>query len=111
MGIRSGFPATPLSLLTTVRGGGVVTTPKDATTFDLGGPAIYRIVIQGRVSESWHRRLGGMKVTTSSLESAEPRTTLEGLLRDQAALHGLLETLYALHLPILEVAKVDPEAN
>lgn len=25
----------------------------------------------------------------------------------QAALHGLLETLYALHLPILEVSKLD----
>ena len=75
--------------------------------FDFGGPATYRVVIQGTVSEAWHRRLGGMEVATSSPGSGEPRTILEGRLRDQAALHGLLETLYALHLPILEVTKVD----
>ena len=32
--------------------------------------------------------------------------TLCGWIRDQAALHGLLETLYALHLPILEVKHI-----
>ena len=76
-------------------------------TFDFGGPATYRIVIQGTVSEDWHRRLGGMEVTIPSPEADEPRTVLEGRLNDQAALHGLLDTLYALHLPILEVLKVD----
>jgi len=84
-----------------------VKQPKDIASFDFGGPAIYRIVIQGTVSEDWRRRLGGMEVTTSSPESDEPRTILQGRLADQAALHGLLETLYALHLPILAVNKVD----
>lgn len=79
----------------------------DTTTFEFGGPATYRIVIQGTVSEGWHRRLGGMEVTTSNPESDQPRTILQGPLCDQAALHGLLETLYALHLPIVEVTKVD----
>jgi len=83
-----------------------VSKPNDMAAFDFGGPATYRIVVQGAVSENWHRRLGGMEVTTSSSESDEPRTILQGRLRDQAALHGLLETLYALHLPILEVTKV-----
>ncbi len=87
--------------------GSPVTTPNDAAAFDFGGPATYRIVIQGTVSEEWRRRLGGMEVTTSSPESEEPRTILQGRLSDQAALHGLLETVYALHLPILEVTKVD----
>jgi hypothetical protein len=88
-----------------------LSSSNDTTTFEFGGPATYRIVIQGTVTESWHRRLGGMEVTTSNPESDRPRTILRGPLRDQAALHGLLETLYALHLPILEVAKVDPDAN
>ena len=82
-------------------------TPKDLATFDFGGPATYRIAIQGVVSENWRRRLGGMDVNTSSPDADEPRTILQGRLRDQAALHGLLDTLYALHLPILEVTKVD----
>jgi len=76
-------------------------------TFEFGGPAIYRIVVQGAVSENWRRRLGGMEVTASSPESDAPRTILQGRLLDQAALHGLLETLYALHLPIVEVSRVD----
>ncbi len=72
-----------------------------------GGPATYRIVVQGMVSESWRRRLGSLEVTTSSPEIGESLTVLRGRIRDQAALHGLLDTLYALHLPILEVIKVD----
>ena len=76
-------------------------------TFEFGGPAIYCIVVQGAVSENWRRRLGGMEVTASSPESEEPRTILQGRLQDQAALHGLLDTLYALHLPIVEVSRVD----
>jgi len=72
-----------------------------------GGPATYRIVVQGMVSESWRRRLGGLEVTTPSPESGKSLTTLRGQIRDQAALHGLLDTLYALHLPILEVTRVD----
>ena len=84
-----------------------MTTRKDVAAFDFGGPADYRIVVQGTVSESWRGRLGGMKVTTSSRESGESQTALQGRLPDQAALRGLLETLYALHLPIVEVTKVE----
>ncbi len=84
-----------------------MTTAKDMAAFDFGGPATYRIVVPGTVSEDWHGRLAGMEVTTSSQETGEPQTILLGRLRDQAALRGLLETLYALHLPILAVTKVD----
>ena len=64
------------------------------------------------MSEHWHRRLGGMEITTSSQETGEPRTTLWGQLRDQASLHGVLATLYALHLLILEVTRADgPDKN
>ena len=79
----------------------------DFAAFDFGGPASYRIVIQGTLSEGWRRRLGGMEVIASSPGSEEPRTILEGRLPDQAALHGLLETLYALHLTILEVSRLE----
>ncbi len=84
-----------------------MTIPDHRRKVEFGGSAAYRIVVQGRVSESWHGRLGGLEVTTSSPEISEPLTTLQGRLCDQAALHGLIDTLYALHLPILEVTKVD----
>jgi len=88
-----------------------VSRAEKMAAFDFGGPATYRVVIQGTVSEDWHRRLGGMEVTTSTPGSDEPRTILQGQIRDQAALHGLLETLYALHLPILEVIMIDRGAD
>jgi hypothetical protein len=61
--------------------------------------AVYRIKVQGVVPESWTDRLGGM--ATVSVTSAA--TTLEGRLPDQAALSGVLDTLYQLRLPLLEV--------
>lgn len=73
---------------------------------EFGGPATYRIVVQGAVGESWSDRLAGMAITTAHREIGAPHTTLLGQIRDQAALQGVLDTLYALHLPILEVKAV-----
>jgi hypothetical protein len=66
--------------------------------------AVYRIKVQGVVPESWTDRLGGMGIV--SVTSAE--TTLEGWLPDQAALNGVLVTLYQLRLPLLEVICLPP---
>ena len=68
-------------------------------------PAVYRIKVQGVVPESWTDRLGGMGIV--SVTSAA--TTLEGRLPDQAALNGVLGTLYELHLPLLEVSCLPPK--
>ena len=62
-------------------------------------PAVYRIRVQGVFPESWIDRLGGMQITAKTVEAA----TLEGWLPDQSALAGVLDTLFTLHLPILEV--------
>ena len=65
----------------------------------LDKPAVYRIKVRGVVPESWIDRLGGMQiVAVSSIE-----TTLEGGLPDQAALRGVLDTLYELRLCLEEV--------
>jgi hypothetical protein len=65
-------------------------------------PKIYRICVEGRVHESWVDRLGGMRV---SIDNGQEKvvTVLEGQLRDQAALSGVLNTLYELHLPVISV--------
>ena len=62
-------------------------------------PANYRITVQGELPERWLDRLGGLKIALASPEE----TILEGWLPDQAALSGVLDTLYTLHLPIVEV--------
>ena len=69
--------------------------------------ADYRIKVQGTLDEKWSKRLGGMSVTIDHMEKQKPVTTLEGCLRDQAALAGVLSTLYELHLPVLSVECMD----
>jgi len=69
----------------------------------LGTPATYRIEVEGHLDESWSDRLGGMRITTSRRDDQTAVTTLEGRVRDQAELMGVLNSLYELHLPILTV--------
>ena len=66
-------------------------------------PATYRINVRGNVPENWIDRLVGLRIVTAS----STQTTLEGLLPDQAALKGVLDSLYGLHLPLLEL-RVNP---
>lgn len=70
-------------------------------------PSTYRIRVQGRVDSSWADRLGGMTVTEDSSYDQAAVTVLEGHLPDQAALSGVLNTLYEMHLPLLSVESLD----
>jgi hypothetical protein len=81
--------------------------PKD---IEFGGPATYRIVVQGVLDESWSDRLAGLAISVTTPNGAMPHTTLFGLIRDQAELSGVLDTLHSLHLPILRVETVDDES-
>ena len=70
-------------------------------------PATYRIRVQGRLDDTWADRLGGMAITSTSTKEKLPVTLLVGHLIDQAALSGVLNTLYELHLPLLSVENLD----
>ena len=61
--------------------------------------ASYRIKVRGMVPDSWSDRLGGLKIVETTPEGM----TLEGWLPDQAALAGVLDTLFSINLSILEV--------
>jgi hypothetical protein len=63
--------------------------------------AFYEIRIQGILDESWSEWLGGLEVRP--LDSGE--TVLTGPIRDQSALHGLLNKIRDLGLPLLGVEK------
>lgn len=69
---------------------------------EMDGPATYRICVCGRLSPDWSCRLAGMRITPDRGGPAA-RTILRGRLADQAALSGLLNSLYALHLPVISV--------
>jgi hypothetical protein len=70
-------------------------------------PATYRIRVKGHLEESWPDRLGGMTIEVTEQAEGVREITLVGWLADQAALFGVLNTLYGLHLPLLSVEYVD----
>ena len=70
-------------------------------------PATYRIRVQGRLDDTWADRLGGMAITADTAADKPSVTILVGHLSDQAALSGVLNTLYELHLPLLSVENLD----
>jgi hypothetical protein len=70
-------------------------------------PATYRIRLKGCLEDNWSDRLGGMVIKATEGPGGARETTLIGWLADQAALFGVLNTLYGLHLPLLSVEYVD----
>ena len=71
----------------------------------------YRIKVQGELDQKWSDRLGGMSIVINRLEKQKPVTILKGRLRDQAALAGVLNTLYELHLQVLSVVCLDKKES
>ena len=88
-----------------------MSTQRQERDIEFGGPAIYRIVVQGSLSPEWASRLAGMEITTISRGDRAARSTLEGPICDPAELSGVLDTLYGLHLPILKVEKIEEESQ
>ena len=80
-------------------------TSRDPIPFDR--PATYRICVQGRIDPTFSDRLEGMAISQDMDETGLPVTTLEGELSDQAALAGVLNTVYELHLPVLSVKRLE----
>jgi hypothetical protein len=64
---------------------------------------VYQIKVQGIVPESWSDRLGGMQISTSKKQGMKPVSILTGRVNDQAALSGILNSLYEMHLVVLSV--------
>ncbi len=78
---------------------------RDYISFD--NPANFQIIVQGRIDPSWSDRLEGMRISQKKTDQGHVVTTFEGELSDQAALAGVLNTLYELHLTLLTVSCLD----
>lgn len=74
------------------------------TEFD--APGTYRIEVSGYLDGTWSGRLGGMTITTNIKGDEFPVSTLYGELVDEAALAGVLSTLYTLGHSLQSVKKV-----
>jgi len=66
--------------------------------------ARYEIRVQGRLEEGWSEYIGDLKIRTERTQP--PVTVLTGMVMDQAALQGLLSSLYSLGLPLLLVRQL-----
>ena len=68
---------------------------------------MHEIRVQGRLDDRWVDWLEGLALTRED----DGTTTLTGPLADQAALHGVLNTIRDLNLPIVSVRRVYPDAD
>ncbi len=73
----------------------------------MGDPALYSIRVGGRLPCTYSPRLEGMKISVDLTARGSEETVLLGWLRDQAALFGVLNTLYELRMPIVSARCLD----
>jgi len=67
----------------------------------------YEIRLQGRLDARWAAWFDAMSLTTES----DGTTVLRGQVADQAALHGLLQKVRDIGLPLISVIHLNPEGT
>jgi hypothetical protein len=65
----------------------------------------YEIRVKGHLGTRWAAWFDGLTITHSS----HGTTVIHGPVADQAALHGLLQKIRDLGLPLISVNHVDPD--
>ena len=69
------------------------------------GAGRYEIRIKGHLHSRWADWFDGLRLTNES----DGTTIISGPVVDQAALHGLLQKVRDVGLPLVSVAQVDPD--
>ena len=77
-------------------------------SLSLGQPALYRICVQGYLSDRWAGLFEGM---TLDRDASQGTTALSGVVPDQAALHGILARIRDLGLPLLSLTCITDERS
>ena len=70
--------------------------------------AIYKIQVQDRLREGWSHWFDDMAITAKSELSGPTITSLTGEVADQSALHGLLNRIRDLGIPLISVHLIGP---
>jgi hypothetical protein len=72
-------------------------------------PQRYQILVEGALDPKWSECLGGLAVSVREGPEQPLVTELTGALEDQAALQGVLDTLFMLNLRLLHVERRPPD--
>ena len=67
-------------------------------------PGQYEIRLKGHLDSRWSAWFDGLTLT----EDSDGTTVIHGSVVDQAALHGLLQKVRDIGLPLVSVTRVDP---
>ncbi|HUU72946.1 MAG TPA: hypothetical protein VMW70_09985 [Burkholderiales bacterium] len=84
-----------------------------ASKSSFAAPGFYRIEVQGRLHNNWSTRFGAMQLSSYVPDGNVEVTVLQGAIRDQPELAGIIKTLHELHLTLRSVrylGKVPPTA-
>ncbi len=65
----------------------------------------YEIRLKGHLDNRWAAWFDGLTLTACS----DGTTTIQGIVGDQSALHGLLHKVRDVGLPLISVTRVPPE--
>lgn len=82
-------------------------TPHGRRRFET--PGTYCITVEGVVNPKWSEWMGGLQITTEHFGDGRSITHLVGRVADQAALSGILNAIYELHLTLLAVECLNDE--
>jgi hypothetical protein len=80
---------------------------KGSTQSAMMEPAIYRIRVQGHLDTKWSAVLEDMNITEVKNSNDEAETILVGRLDDQAALSGVMNSLYEMHMAVLSTERLE----
>ncbi len=72
----------------------------------MDAPTFYQIRVSGHLGSEWGEWFGDFTIDNQPNGEA----TLTGVVADQAALHGLLQQLFALNLTLIAVNRLEPPA-
>ncbi len=68
-------------------------------------PCTYAIEVEGQLSPHWLALFGHLSPQVGSAEGGVPRITLHGSFADQAALQGVLQSLFNLGCVLVSVRR------
>jgi hypothetical protein len=72
----------------------------------MNATTVYQIRVSGHLGSQWSEWFGDLEINNQPNGEA----TLTGAVADQAALHGLLQQLFALNLTLLAVNRLEKAA-